>query len=339
MDSRKALFKERKEAVENAVSVKTYHLDRILGFNNVVGAGVGYKVTRSRPTDEISIVVAVTKKLPKENIKSIDLVPSWIDGIRTDVIETGRLRAQAATRPAQPGCSIAHAECTAGTFGCVVERDGEQYILSNNHVLALINQAAVGDPILQPGPADGGTMADQIATLADFVRIDFGAESASCKWANAVESGANFIARMFKSSHRLQAVKLTKGVNQVDAAIAKPLSPDLISPEIGEIGVPAGVAQATLGTRVKKTGRTTGFTAGTILAIEMTTQIEYDGPKATFQNQYMATGMSQPGDSGSCVLDQNNCVVGLLFAGSSQATIINPIDYVMEALNVSIVTL
>jgi hypothetical protein len=181
-------------------------------------------------------------------------------------------------------------------------------------------------------------MADQIGVLADFVQIDFGSESASCKWAGVAEKTANFIARALKSSHRLQAVKLTKGVNQVDAAIAKPLSPDMISTEIAEIGVPAGVAQATLGTRVKKVGRTTGFTTGTILAIEMTTQIEYDGPKATFQNQYLATGMSQPGDSGSSVLDKNNCVVGLLFAGSSQATIINPIHYVMDALGVSVAT-
>lgn len=338
MDPKSAKYQQHMAAVNDTARVKDYHLNRILNYSNVVGAGVGYKITKSGPTDEMSVIVAVTKKLPKEQLKSSDLVPSWIDGVRTDVVETGRLRAQSSTRPAHPGCSIAHAECTAGTFGCVVEKNGERFILSNNHVLALINQAAIGDPILQPGPADGGTMADQIAVLADYVEVNFGTTTASCKWANAVESAANAVAKALKSSHRLQAFKVTQGVNRADAAIARPLSAGMISPEIPEIGLPAGVAEAPLGTRLKKVGRTTGYTTGTILAVEMTTQIEYDGRTATFQNQYLATGMSQPGDSGSLVLDQNNFAIGLLFAGSNQATIINPIHYVLEALGVNIVT-
>ncbi len=45
----------------------------------------------------------------------------------------------------------------------------------------------------------------------------------------------------------------------------------------------------------------------------------------------------QPGpyDSGSIVLDMDNNIIGLLFAGSEQTTIINPIDKVLELLNVS----
>ena len=47
--------------------------------------------------------------------------------------------------------------------------------------------------------------------------------------------------------------------------------------------------------------------------------------------------MSQPGDSGSAVLDMDKRVVGLLFAGSDATTIINPIDAVLAALNVQAV--
>jgi len=52
---------------------------------------------------------------------------------------------------------------------------GRVYILSNNHVLANSNGASIGDPEYQPGPFDGGTAADQIATLSDFQVISFAA--------------------------------------------------------------------------------------------------------------------------------------------------------------------
>jgi len=42
--------------------------------------------------------------------------------------------------------------------------------------------------------------------------------------------------------------------------------------------------------------------------------------------------------SGSAVLDTQNHVIGLLFAGSDLATLINPIEPVLESLGVEIVT-
>ncbi len=54
---------------------------------------------------------------------------------------------------------------TAGTLGCLVKKDHEYYILSNNHVLANENEAYMGDPILQPDPYDGEDLEDRIAYL------------------------------------------------------------------------------------------------------------------------------------------------------------------------------
>jgi hypothetical protein len=51
----------------------------------------------------------------------------------------------------------------------------------------------------------------------------------------------------------------------------------------------------------------------------------------------MAESMSAPGDSGSIVLDEENYVIGLLYAGSDSATLINPINPVLKALNVELV--
>src|SRR5665648_748744 len=83
--------------------------------------------------------------------------------------ETGR------ARPLRPGVSIAHVDVSAGTLGAFVEVDGVLHALSNYHVLVGEPSAAVGDGILQPGPADGGTdPADRVGTLAAFVALSPG---------------------------------------------------------------------------------------------------------------------------------------------------------------------
>ena len=45
--------------------------------------------------------------------------------------------------------------------------------------------------------------------------------------------------------------------------------------------------------------------------------------------------MSQGGDSGSAVLDDDDRLVGLLFAGSDSTTVINRIEHVFSALGIS----
>ena len=46
--------------------------------------------------------------------------------------------------------------------------------------------------------------------------------------------------------------------------------------------------------------------------------------------------MSQGGDSGSAVLDDRRRLVGLLFAGSDNTTILNRIQNVFEALELTL---
>jgi hypothetical protein len=289
------------------------------------------------------VVVSVERKLPAAQLAESDLVPREVDGVRTDVIETGAFRAYQGPRDRwrptiPPGVSVGHIDITAGTFGCLVQRGGELFILSNNHVLADSNQGQVGDPILQPGRHDGGTPEDRVATLADFVPLDFGGDKSTCSVAGAVETALNAVANVMGSSHRLMAYQQTAGQNYVDAALARPDHPAMVTPEIFQIGRPMGARQADLGTAVKKSGRTTSYTEGRIIQVDVTSQVGYGPGQATFHGQLMAGRMSAPGDSGSAVLDLENYVVGLLFAGSDAATLINPIQSVLQALNVAIVT-
>ena len=89
--------------------------------------------------------------------------------------------------------------------------------------------------------------------------------------------------------------------------------------------------------RRHKTGRTTNFTTGEILALNATVDVNYGGGNiARFVNQIVTTCMSAPGDSGSLICDTKEGAVGLLFAGSSKITIANSILYVQKYLNIRI---
>jgi hypothetical protein len=262
------------------------------------------------------------------------------------VIQVGEIRAQQARtdrfRPAPGGVSIGHYQITAGTLGTVV-RDratGERLILSNNHVLANSNNAQIGDPILQPGPYDGGKQPDDvIGHLMRFCPITFLGEQlpGNCPLASFYVGVGNILAILTGSSHRISATRTTsQGANQVDAAIAHPVDDSVISDEILEIGVVTGKTNATLGMPVRKSGRTTGFTTGEITLLDATVNVSYGtGRTAQFENQLVSGPMSQGGDSGSLLVAGDSLLaVGLLFAGSDQTTIYNPIQAVLDCLEV-----
>ncbi|AEA47434.1 hypothetical protein [Archaeoglobus veneficus] len=293
------------EEIGNIVEVKEKKEDELLENPNVVGVGIGYRVREYKVTPELCIQVFVTKKLRKDMLTERELVPQDLDGIRTDVIETGVIEAltyKSMYRPAFPGCSIGHYRITAGTFGCIVQdkKDHDFLILSNNHVLANSNNANIGDPILQPGPYDGGTQRNIIAKLKKFV-------------------------------------PLLSGYNLVDAAVAKPLDMRYVKASIAKIGMPTGVREPLHGLRVQKTGRTTQYNRGRIISTDATVKVGY-GPGVTylFKNQILTTRMAAGGDSGSLLLGMCKRAVGLLFAGSSVVTVHNNIFNVLMALEVEL---
>lgn len=290
------------------------HETSLLKRAHVVGVGVGFKEVKGKETSEACVHVYVEKKVDKKDLSPDALVPAALDGVKTDVKEVGRIEAQtfnARVRPAIPGYSIGHFRITAGTLGCLV-RDVcppcRTYILSNNHVLANSNAAGIGDPILQPGPYDGGAYpGDVIARLARFVPIRF-------------NNPDNY--------------------NLVDAALAEPLDPRNVAPAIVGRGIPKGTVEAVLGMEVAKSGRTTQATTGRVIGIAATVAVGYGtAGVAYFRDQILTTNMSQGGDSGSLLVSRSDQhATGLLFAGSSVVTVHNNIRNVLLALGVEIVT-
>lgn len=331
---------------DEAMQAKEANKEEILGMANVVGVGVGFKVVDHEMTDEVAVVVMVREKIARDGLPPGEVVPQRVNGVPTDVIEVGVLRPmQGRTsrwRPAPGGVSIGHYQISAGTLGAVVRdrTSGERLILSNNHVLANSNDAQIGDPIIQPGGADGGQVAsDTIAYLERFCPIEFENEPGTCGLASSYAAFGNAVARLLGSSHRVQTFQVNPlAVNLVDAAVARPVSDDVIRDDILEIGEVSGTAPAVLGMSIRKSGRTTGFTTGMITVLDATVSVSYGiGRTARFENQIVSGPMSQGGDSGSLLVDGGSQrAVGLLYAGSAQTTIYNPIQAVLDCLEVEI---
>ena len=115
-------------AVSLVQQKKRRHEAMLMSMSNVVAVGVGFKITGDIQTNEPCVVVSVVEKLPAGALPELALVPKTLDGVKTDVIETGKITAfqdpKQKMRPARPGVSIGHYQITAGTLGCLVQRDG-----------------------------------------------------------------------------------------------------------------------------------------------------------------------------------------------------------------------
>lgn len=197
--------------------------------------------------------------------------------------------------------------CCSGTLGALVTDGSNQYILSNNHVLARSDKAVAGEDVSQPGLIDNGCRISTV--VADFTV--------------ASPLGSN-----------------------VDAAIAQ-LRPGTMDSTgfIEDIGVPSSAVVApSVGLSVAKSGRTTGFTTGTIGSINTSVNVQYQqgcgsGKKFTvsYRNQVVinSSSFSAGGDSGSLIVTNNSAhnPVALLYAGSSTSTIGNPAGEVLTKLS------
>jgi hypothetical protein len=228
-------------------------------------------------------------------------------------------------------------DCCSGTLGSLIEDAGKrEYILSNNHVLAKSDHAAVGDAIIQPGlidnnctPLGESSGVQPVASLAGWLPLRSRQTNADAAIAQvtsrAVDPGGNI---------------LELGGRQADGTLAA--APPGIS-STGGLG-----ETATLDLQVAKSGRTTGLTCGGISAIDLDVTVDYYLDCAetrpylskTFTHQLGLSGnqFSDAGDSGALVVDAANAEpVGLYFAGGTDALgvsqgVANPATQVLTEL-------
>lgn len=284
--------------------VKPLVEQRLLNISGVVGVGTG------RGSGPVLKVFVESTEIAKK-------IPSTLGGVQTKPIISGNpsflnrffsqkplalqnIRTQE-FRPAIGGISVGHKNITAGTLGSIVfdNKTGKKLILSNNHIFANTNKASIGDEILQQSVFDGGIIEkNTIARLSKYIIIQ-------------------------------------REGNIVDCAIAEPINPDIILDEIFEVGKVSGVTVAKEDMIVKKSGRTTGVTFGTVISTDATIRVISDAGDVVFRDCIVTTPMAEGGDSGSLLLTEDNKVTGLLFAGSNEISIHNKIQNVESALQIN----
>ncbi len=277
---------------------------------NLVGAGIAEKLVEGQPAGELALVFYVRRKAPLDELSPTAWIPPLVLGgdgraVHTDVVEVGDIQPQLNVTPPPLRCgySCGHAEGQAGSLGALVQRDGATHILSNSHVLARAGLAQLGDPVVFPGPQDGGRApGDVVARLSAVVpwRID------------------------------------SAFVNIADAALAEVVPAYLASAQavIPGARLPLRVAAPRRGMQVGKRGRTSGDTEAVVLDVDFRLRMPYAGVgEIGFKGQVRCGRYTQDGDSGAVVVDlDSGAIVGLHFAGSGTASVFTPMATVMEAL-------
>lgn len=322
--ARKAVALPPSDRVSRARAARVTHVENlrtVLASPNVVGVGIAEKIVHGKGTGKLALTFYVERKRTLRRLRAHEAVPpavaEAISGptvIPTDVVVLGRLRPEInVTRsPIQPGNSVGHFNVTAGTLGAIVKpvggRSNGVLLLSNSHVLANSGSAKVGDSILYPGVADGGVSTDTVGKLTRFVKFD-----TSGDFVNLADCA-------------IAAIDASKRAD-VEAAIKG-------------LGLPTGTAGVKRGMKVVKVGRTSGKTTGTVRDIHFRFVLDYPGiGNVGFVDQVLCTRYTEPGDSGSLVLElTSRRAVGLHFAGASGGSVFSPIDQVLGGLKVRLVT-
>ena len=229
------------------------------------------------------------------------------------------------------------ADCCSGTLGALIQDNaGKQYLLSNNHVLARSDHAAVGDAVVQPGlidnnctPSGEGAGTVPVGALTAWLPL-------KSPQTNADAAIAQVASRTVDASGGI----LELGARQADGTLGS--APPGISSSGGRGEAPG------LQMKVAKSGRTTGLTCASVSAVSVDVSVDYyrdcaeTKPYLTklFSNQVAVSGdrFSDAGDSGALVVDAGNAEpVGLFFAGGTDAAgvgqgVANPAGDVLSEL-------
>ncbi len=310
-------------SVDEVIAIKERVEAQFLGAPGVTGVDVGYKEVGGQRTEQVSIRVHVAQKT--DNVPDDQRVPAEIEGVATDVLERRyepQVLAQQVITVApqadtthyatlQGGISMGPSRTIngfifAGTLGAIVidNATNQHAALTNFHVACVDNTFSIGDRMVQPSRIDTGVVPTD----------EFGS-----------------LARETLSAN-------------VDGAVISIDSGRSSQCQVADIGLVRGTTTATLGMPVRKRGRTTLLTYGSVDGLALSVNIDYgDGIGVrTLTNQISIAAdttrnplFSDHGDSGSVIVNDSGFVVGLLFAGAGTSTVANQIAAVLSELNIS----
>ena len=313
-------------------------LYEILKHKNVVGfsSSLMPKIVKGIETEERAIRVYVKKKLPLSELRKHEIIPTEINGIKTDIVEVGEIKALAYTKRIRPiiaGTSIGNYAITAGTLGWFFEKNGEIFLGSNAHVFCENPAEDIQNEkrIVQPGKYDGGKVPNDIVAEYFWHKKVYPEEQVStCPVAKIWSGIYNSIAKIFGAKTRLKPV--VNEVNLIDFAVAKPtvaFEMTLYNFEPKGKFVGLGFAGSNtvslvckgihivktgykpvlykwcdsypLGMKTEKVGRTTEYTKAQIIDSSAVMKVSYGSYVVVFNDVIVTTKLLEPGDSGSSV--------------------------------------
>ncbi len=318
------------------MAIQDLHTPALMASPDVIGTA-----TTIGPDGQPAILVLVTSD------KAVTKMPSNLDGVAVQVLLTDRIVAMKGkpggggggggvshtakqSTPIQLGTSggwsydLANGYCCGGTLGSLIQVGGQKRILSNYHVFEadIVNggnsrTAQTGDPIIQPGLIDVNCNAGSAQQVATLVVSELAA---------LVQRGL-----LLRHHHQRHG-----GPERRHPGDRHPQQPDR-----------GGVVNQA----VKKSGRTTGLTRSSVSGLNATVSVSYEDECAgstaftkTYTGQIIIANRRSKflgsGDSGSLMVEDvstNPRAVGLLFAGSSQTAVANPIDDVLNFFGATMV--
>lgn len=292
---------------DEALAIKTRVAPQLLALPGVTAVGLGSKEIGGQPTGELALKVFIEVKRDAGRVPAEELIPAEIDGLPTDVIESGKRhlvvdppgavvsadRDMTRSRPMVGGRRITREGSNGhGTAGCFLVDPGHvgtTYALTNMHVVSVpdvpapvAGTSAVGQPSGESSVT--GCCNDLFGKYAGGEIADDGRDEA--------------------------AIKLDPGTQW--------------QAEIVDIGVVTGThtittAEATPQTyKVRKRGMRTLLTGGVVSAVN-TTDGHSDNDIVIAPNPNPAAGtrivfFDYEGDSGSALVNEASEVVGLVYS-------------------------
>lgn len=181
---------------------------------------------------------------------------------------------------------------TSGTIGALfkLKKSNKVYLLSNRHVIVDRDESVINNEIVSPARADAEIHVNEPKIIGKIL------------WQSEKTSST------------------------LDAAIAEIYDKTFIDDEIS-IGIGnyvvnnminfKGISKPHIGDNIKKFGKTTKLTFGEVRSINCTVNVSnnIESPKI-YRHQILTTNISNNGDSGSVIVNQNDHVIGMVVGGN-----------------------
>lgn len=319
-------------------------LNLILRNPYLTGIGYGFKRINNKIINIPTLTFLVRKKLPPSQISSNYLIPKYVNGIVTDVLECGTQTLSAnEKRPAYSGLSVSNSfnKTLYGTIAYPVTdavKRTNLYILSCSHVLtSQLEEASTIKDIMQPAvkfkgipPKPGKKDGSYIGEVTDFTPLNFFSTPYDYKSGMEMDIDAAI-------------AKVGQNTPEIRGRVLAPLL--FTSP--GDKG-PLSILTTTEAKRTNKiwfiSCNGPNKKRGQVTVTNALQKAHFNNKMVVFQNQILVEALNesipfQDGDSGSLGIidDSSNAAFGMLVCSSSNSAFFTPINRILDKFKVTLV--